>query len=225
MEDFEYQTHKTKFEEDDIIFTYTDGITEAYNDKGEMYGENRLVELLNKNKNEKDIKELIIKMKSELKEFTNSFEQSDDITMVLFNYKAKSFNHTNIYKNKATMSNIADFFDWLHSSIETWNLNDLVINKLNVCSEEVYVNIVSYAYPNQEGTVEVSINKINNEIILNFVDFGFPYNPLEKPDPDITLSLEERQLGGLGIFMVKEIAKNVIYERKDDKNILTIVIE
>ena len=123
------------------------------------------------------------------------------------------------------MLNVADFFDWLHNSIEPWNLNDSVINKLNVCSEEIYVNIASYAYPNQEGIVEVSINKTDNEIILNFVDSGIPYNPLEKPNPDITLSLEERQLGGLGIFMVKKMAKDVIYERKDEKNILTIVFE
>ncbi|MBR2069442.1 MAG: SpoIIE family protein phosphatase [Candidatus Gastranaerophilales bacterium] len=92
---FDYQTYKTNFEENDIIFLYTDGVTEAFNDKGEMYGETRLIEFLNKNKNEGDVKELIIKMKSELKEFANSSEQSDDITMIAFNYKAKSPNRIN----------------------------------------------------------------------------------------------------------------------------------
>ncbi len=225
MENFDFQTYKTKFEEDDIIFAYTDGVTEAFNDKGDMYGENRLIEFLNKNKNEENVEKLIIKMKAELKEFTNSFEQSDDITMIAFNYKAKSLNHINTYKNKATILNVTDFFDWLHNSIEPWTLDNSLINKINICSEEIFVNIASYAYPEKEGMVEVSINKAGNEIILKFEDFGISYNPLEKPDPDITLSLEERQLGGLGIFMVKEMAENVIYERKNDKNIITIIFK
>ena len=225
MENFEYQTYKTNFVEEDIIFLYTDGVTEALNDREEMYGDSRLIEFLNKNQNEENVKELIIKMKSELKEFTNSFEQSDDITMIAFNYKAKSLNHINTYKNKATILNVTDFFDWLHNSIEPWTLDNSLINKINICSEEIFVNIASYAYPEKEGMVEVSINKAGNEIILKFEDFGISYNPLEKPDPDITLSLEERQLGGLGIFMVKEMAENVIYERKNDKNIITIIFK
>lgn len=225
MEDFDFQTYKTKFDEGDIIFAYTDGVTEALNEKDEMYGENRLIEFLNKNNNEENVEDLIFKMKSELKEYTNLFEQSDDITMLAFNYKAGSNNHINKYKNKALVSNISDFFDWLHTSIEPWNLNDSLINKINICSEEIFINIASYAYPDKEGTIEVSITKVGSEIILKYEDFGIPYNPLEKPDPDITLSIEERQLGGLGIFMVKEMAKNVIYDRRDEKNVLTIVFE
>ena len=95
MENFDFQTYKTKFEEDDIIFLYTDGVTEAFNDNGEMYGEKRLIEFLNKNKNDENIEDLISKMKSELREFTNQFEQSDDITMLAFNYKTNSPNHVN----------------------------------------------------------------------------------------------------------------------------------
>jgi anti-sigma regulatory factor (Ser/Thr protein kinase) len=70
--------------------------------------------------------------------------------------------------------------------------------------------------------INVSIDNANDEITLIFEDEGIPYNPLEKPDPDITLPPEERPLGGLGIFMVKEMAKDIAYQRVDNKNILTI---
>ena len=72
------------------------------------------------------------------------------------------------------------------------------------------------------GKVEISVEKIDDEIILKFVDTGFAYNPLTKPDPDITLPPEKRQIGGLGIFMVKQSAKNVHYERNVNKNVLTM---
>ena len=72
--------------------------------------------------------------------------------------------------------------------------------------------------------IYVSIDNSNNEITLKFEDEGSPYNPLEKPDPDITLPPEERPLGGLGIFMVKEMAKDISYERNKNRNILTIKI-
>lgn len=225
LENTEFKIFKTKIEEDDILFLYTDGVTEALNDKGEMYGENRLIEFLNKNKDEENVKELIGKMKSELKEFTDMFEQSDDITMLAFNYNTKSVNHLNRYKNEALISNCTDFFDWLNNAVKSWNLNDLLMNKINICAEEVFINTASYAYPDKTGIIEASIDKENDKIILKFEDFGISYNPLEKPDPDITLPLEERPLGGLGIFMVKEMAEDVMYERKDGKNILTIIFK
>ena len=225
LENTEFKIYKTQFEEDDILFSYTDGVTEALNDKGEMYGENRLIEFLNKNKNEENAKELITKMKSELKEFTNLFEQSDDITMLAFSYKTQFANNLNKYKNEALVSNCADFLNWINETVKPWNLNDSLMNKINICTEEIFVNTASYAYPDKTGIIEASINKENDKIVLKFEDFGIPYNPLEKPDPDITLSLEERQLGGLGIFMVKEMAENVVYEYKDEKNILTIILK
>jgi len=228
LENMEFQIYNTKFEEDDILFSYTDGVTEALNDKGAMYGENRLIEFLNKNKNENNVQELVTKMQTELKEFANQFEQSDDITILAFNYKSHSvnnINNINKYKNEALISNCTDFFEWLNNSVKSWNLNETLMNKINICAEEIFLNTASYAYPEEKGTIEASIYRENDKIILKFEDSGIPYNPLEKPDPDITLSIEERQLGGLGIFMVKETAENVIYERKDGKNILAVIFK
>ena len=70
-----------------------------------------------------------------------------------------------------------------------------------------------------------SLEKQADNIVLKFVDTGFAYNPLTKPDPDITLAPEKRPLGGLGIFMVKKMAENVTYERNVNKNILTMIFK
>ena len=96
--------------------------------------------------------------------------------------------------------------------------------QINVAIDEIFANIAFYAYPEGEGDVVVQIDIENDPriAVLTFVDSGIPYNPLEKQDPDVTLSLEERQIGGLGIFIVKKSMDDMIYERKDGQNILTL---
>ena len=136
-----------------------------------------------------------------------------------FDYKNHKINPNQF---EAKTENYKTFYDWLHSVIQPWNLSDKLINKIDLCAEEIFVNISLYAYSEKTGTIEVSINKKDNKIILKFTDTGFAYNPLEKPDPDITLPPEQRQPGGLGIYMIKQAAENVSYERNDNKNILTM---
>ena len=128
-------------------------------------------------------------------------------------------------KLTATTENYPVLSKWLNETIGLWNLSNNLLNKIDVCAEEVFVNISSYAYGNNTGIAQISANKNDNEIILVFEDEGAEYNPLQKEDPDITLTVEERPIGGLGIFMVKQMAKNVEYERKDNKNILKLTFD
>jgi anti-sigma regulatory factor (Ser/Thr protein kinase) len=90
--------------------------------------------------------------------------------------------------------------------------------------EEVYVNIAHYAYNPEIGgvTIRVQIEEEPLEIILTFIDKGKPYDPLAKEDPDVTLAVEDRQIGGLGIFMVKKSMDNISYEYNEGRNILTL---
>ena len=128
----------------------------------------------------------------------------------------------NAIELKATVENFSQLSDWWHNIAVSWNLSSALTGKIEVCLEEVYVNIASYAYGNKLGTAKVSVDKNDNEIILKFEDTGISYNPLQKDDPDITLSLEERPIGGLGIFMVKEMSNDIEYKREDNKNILIL---
>jgi serine/threonine-protein kinase RsbW len=92
---------------------------------------------------------------------------------------------------------------------------------LTAC-EEVIVNIINYAYPQEAGNLEVDYNSEPGQIILTFIDGGQAFNPLKGPEVDITLPIEEREIGGLGILMVKNLMDDVRYEYKEKKNYLTI---
>ena len=97
--------------------------------------------------------------------------------------------------------------------------------QIELAVEEIFVNIANYAYPPGEGVVSISAEIAGGTAVITFEDKGVPYDPLEKTDPDINLSAEQREIGGLGIFMVKKSMDDVRYEYRDGMNILTLVME
>ena len=98
------------------------------------------------------------------------------------------------------------------------------VMQITVAIEEIFVNIARYAYPEGKGEVRLSIAFDSSEQKITFCmkDGGIPFNPLEKPDPDVTLSAEERKIGGLGIYMMKKTMDDVSYAYEKGENILTM---
>ncbi len=96
--------------------------------------------------------------------------------------------------------------------------------QLDVAVEELFVNIASYAYAPGEGMATIRFDAESDGAMaaITFIDEGIPYNPLDNPDPDTSLKAEDRQIGGLGIYMVKKSMDDVKYEYRDGKNVLTI---
>ena len=94
--------------------------------------------------------------------------------------------------------------------------------QIEVTLEELFVNIAHYAYPDGSGEAEIRVRFVDGYVEITLIDSGIPYDPLAKPDPDVTLPVEERAIGGLGIFMSKKLMDDISYEYKDDKNVLTI---
>ena len=94
--------------------------------------------------------------------------------------------------------------------------------ELDIAVEELFVNIASYAYRPIDGPVTIRVSFEGNMVSIMFIDSGKPYNPWEKEDPDITLSAEERQIGGLGIYLVKNTMNQVDYRYENNQNILSI---
>ena len=96
--------------------------------------------------------------------------------------------------------------------------------QIDVAVEEIFMNIASYAYAPATGTAQVILTLCEEPrgVEITFIDGGVPYDPLAKEDPDVTLSAQERQIGGLGIFMVKKTMDAMTYEYRDQKNILKI---
>ena len=95
---------------------------------------------------------------------------------------------------------------------------------LTVAIEEMFVNVANYAYTNGgTATLAIEHDREKNEILFRLTDSGIPFNPLAKPDPDITLPVEKRKIGGLGIFMMKKAMDEVFYAKENGKNILTMI--
>ena len=225
FENADFEIYETKLNEGDILFTYTDGITEASNNKDEMFGEQRLLSYLNSTKKEDKLSTISETILNKVNNFRGTAPQSDDITLLIFKYKNDNTKSVKYYKTQAAKENYKPFYTWLYEVCKEWNLSDDLTNKINMCAEEIYANVSFYAYPEKAGDIEIIIEKQDNNILLKFIDSGFGYNPLDKPDPDITLPPEKRELGGLGIFMTKQMSKEIYYERKDNKNILTLILQ
>ena len=95
--------------------------------------------------------------------------------------------------------------------------------QIDVAVDELFSNIAYYAYPPGSGTVTLRVEAAEpDDVMLTFIDSGVPYDPLSRPDPDTTLSAEERRIGGLGIYMVKKSMDDVSYAYEDGKNVFTI---
>lgn len=125
---------------------------------------------------------------------------------------------------KALNSNVDKVVDFVNLQLESFECNVKAQLQIDVAIDELFSNIANYAYEDIEGdaTISVDFDSDTRIVSIMFVDSGIPYNPLDKDDPDVTLSAEEREIGGLGIFLVKKSMDTMEYEYKDNKNILTI---
>lgn len=126
-------------------------------------------------------------------------------------------------KIEANLDNLDLVLGFIEENLELAECPMKIAMKIVVCVEELYVNVASYAYDGASGDCTLYFEqdeKTPNRISITIEDKGKPFNPLEKADPDTTLDAEEREIGGLGIFMVKNIMDNIIYERKQKNNII-----
>lgn len=125
---------------------------------------------------------------------------------------------------QATLENLDEVMAFVEEQMEVYHCSMKMQMQIAVAVEEIYVNIASYAYREQKGNARIRVQSGEEplQIIITFEDDGIPYNPLLKEDPDITLSAEERKIGGLGIYIVKKSMDQVEYHYQNGKNILTI---
>ena len=120
----------------------------------------------------------------------------------------------------AELDNVLSFADTI---LEELGCSVKAQMQIDIAIEEIFVNIAHYAYPEAEGEAVISVDSGEGpSVTITFEDEGIQYDPLKNEDPDITLSAEDRPIGGLGIFMVKKSMDEVSYEYKDGKNRLTI---
>ena len=124
----------------------------------------------------------------------------------------------------ATVENIGTVTDFVNEQLEALDCPMKAQMQIDIAIDELFGNIAHYAYNPEVGsaTVRVEVTEDPLAVIITFIDKGVPYDPLAKADPDTTLSAEEREIGGLGIYIVKKSMDEITYDYKDGQNILTI---
>ncbi|MCQ2793533.1 MAG: SpoIIE family protein phosphatase [Bacilli bacterium] len=203
------------------IFLYTDGITEAMNKNRQQFGEANLLELINENKS-LDVHSLCNRVLNAVKKHSKDVEQSDDITMLCFALNKKESNDAIVVDAKT--KNIETITKYVNKLLDEHNANEDAKKQIDVAIDELFSNICYYAYKKGEkGKAKIVIDFIDkNHVAIVFEDRGIPYNPLNAKEPDPGVSLEDRKIGGLGIYIVKKTMDKMEYKNVNGHNVLKI---
>ena len=225
MEGVRYRIGELTMYPGDRLFLYTDGVPEATNTENILYGEDRLLKFMNQNCAIEAIS-LLPELKANIDEFVGEAPQFDDITMLMLDYKPKEGGaYMTNQTFPANTEALPDILGFVEETLEGYGCPMKLQMSLCVAIEEVFVNIANYAYTGGEGhvTLGIGFDAPDGTITFRMTDQGIPFDPLKKPDPDITLSAEDRDVGGLGIFITKKTMDCVTYTYENKQNILTMI--
>ena len=225
MEGVRYRAGEITLNPGDRLFLYTDGVPEATNINNKLYGEDRLLSFMNENASVEATR-LLPELKKNIDEFVGDAPQFDDITMLMLDYKSKKGGeHMTEKVFPAKTEALNDVIGFVEETLESFECPMKTQMAICVAIEEVFVNVAHYAYPDSEGDMTLSIGFEDNEREITFLvkDKGVPFDPLQKPDPDVTLSAEERDIGGLGIFIAKKTMDSINYAYENGENTLTMI--
>ncbi len=214
---FKYQEQGTMLRQDEIIVLYTDGITEARNEKHEMLGMKRLEEILMNNL--KALWEGRMEVIGEAGlQFVGNAEQADDMTLMTI-LKTGGMEPA-VLHTENQMEQWKNLKAAFHNYALCAGLDKRSLKKMEVALEEAVVNVIHYS---QAEWIEMTLSIQHSAIRIQLTDNGVPFDPTAQEEKDINKAVEERQIGGLGIALVKQIADEVIYRRIDETNELTII--
>jgi Anti-sigma regulatory factor (Ser/Thr protein kinase) len=219
-----FQEQETRLLMDDALYLYTDGISEAENIDHELFGMERMEKVLNERRTAMEHLEA---MKAAVADFVGEAPQSDDITMLFIHFLNENTQNTNMARHLILhndIQQIPQLAEFVETIAGEKNLDQAMAMSLNLALEEAVTNVILYAYPDGiDGLVDIEayIRKDCLEFILS--DSGKPFDPTAAPEADITLGVDERSIGGLGIYLVRNIMDSVSYRYENGKNILTMI--
>ena len=227
-----YKQEEILLEKDDILFLYTDGVTEAMNGENELFGEERLLQAICRHDDLLPM-DLVHAVKEDVDSFSNGAEQADDITMLAFLVKDKNNEGEGEMEDladietikeleiEANVSNLDKIFAFLNPELEKCGFSQTKVNEIGIAAEEIFMNISKHAFPGGCGSVVITISA-SDKVIITFEDSGIAFDPLQIPAPDLETPPETREIGGLGFYMVKKIMDTVTYARVGGNNLLVI---
>ena len=222
LEDYKYKQFSMHLNHGDKIFLYTDGATEATNIDKELYGEDRLIECL-RSQSGKSCADALHAVRADIDKFVGKAEQFDDLTLLAFDFSSKDGGKESMERTyDATDANLREVLAFVEEELEKHDANMKSTMSITVAVEEIFVNIAHYAYEGAQGKVTIGMGFEGDDVEIYFIDNGIPFDPLAKEDPDIKARAEDRDIGGLGIYMVKTSMDHCEYERRNSQNIFTM---
>ncbi|MBR5135237.1 MAG: SpoIIE family protein phosphatase, partial [Clostridia bacterium] len=224
MDGVRYRSAEITLSPGDRLFLYTDGVTEATDGENRLYGEERLSAFMNRHI-DTDATRLLPMLKTDIDAFVGDAPQFDDITMLMLDYKSRKGGERLMNKTfPAKTEALSDVLGFVDQALESVTCPMKIQTAVCVAIEEVFVNVARYAYGDGGGDMSLGIAFDEERRVITFrlSDRGVPFDPLAKPDPDVTLSAEEREVGGLGIFIAKKTMDSLTYVYENGENILTM---
>ena len=231
FDDTKYSAQETYIQPGSTMFLYTDGLTEAKNIEHEQFRMERVEKVL-ASCVDKCPQELLETVTEAVHGFVDNAEQSDDLTMMAIHYTPLQFetklSETLTLKNDALevaklSTFLKSFFEKMMVGTDHLNFGQSLASELRLAIEEAVANVIEYAYPAEtEGNIEVTMMFDGHRLKVLIVDSGMPFDPTAKKKIDIPKSADELQIGGFGIYLVRELMDSINYERIDGQNILTL---
>ena len=226
IEDAEFSLQTTTLSPGSTIFLYTDGLTEANNTEKMEFGPERTENVLRECL-ERQLKpeEIVNTITETVHQFTMGAEQSDDLTMLAVRYTPKIFESKltetiTLKNNVSEVTRLGSFQDSVYAKM---NIEESLARRLRLAVEEAVVNVIEHAYSaSRVGNIEVKMMTDGQLLKVQIIDSGVAFDPTTVARADTTLSAKERQFGGLGLLLVRELMDSINYERIDDQNILTL---
>lgn len=217
MEGTEYKETVVRLNRGDVIFVYTDGVTEARDPKDQLFSDERLHQLLSGHSFTRS--ELLVDEVFEaVKIHEKGAEPADDVTALSIHFREQlegsvvDYLFTGI-RNK--IENIRDFIDQFESFAQKHAIPAETVQQLNIVFDELLSNTINYAYPDQKDhEIEIKVRYYKDKLTVTLLDDGVPFNPFDRSDPDTSLSIAERDIGGLGVHLVKFLVDDYDYEYK-----------
>lgn len=214
-----YEQEQILLEDSDSLFLYTDGVTEGNDKNGEFFGEKRLLDIFENSQNMTSY-QMVNSVEKSAYDFSQGIEQFDDMTML-------ALKPSKVIKDSLSVAadteNLPKVLSFVTSRLPRVKDYEKLKNTLELVCEEIFVNICSYAYEDKAGEAKIDLKITSKSLEASFCDSGKQFNPLAKPDADVKSPLAQRQIGGLGIYLVKELTDELFYSYDNKVNRLTFI--
>ncbi len=222
-----YSEGSGQLERGDVLFLYTDGVTEAMDPDGQLYEEDRLVRVL-RSSDLDSVESLVRASTDDVWRFQADAEQADDVTVLAVEFSGRVGGSEDVHVLELSVANRFEEIDSVNEFFEAFaaehGLPEKVRRSMKLVFDDLLNNVISYAYDDEgEHRIDVHVELSSDRVAVRISDDGHPFNPFGQSAPDTAITLGAREIGGLGIHLVQNLMDEVSYTRRTDQNVVVLV--